>query len=196
MLSQGQDNAHSQSGMFESAEAAEAWDNQPNVAPTTIHIRFDPIASLGASHCQYCGVVILRNEYTTHFLKYHSTNLVDTLPCQICGRLFVPEMLTAHVRLAHAEYYCPPQTPRHHNVPNKKLKQRLEVGAIEDVPNVQFAGKGECKECRICLEQYQLGETVTYLGCMHCFHRDCLIRAAEESPRCPLCLGALRSSHN
>ncbi len=54
----------------------------------------------------------------------------------------------------------------------------------------KYIGKGEIKECKICMQDYVVGEMLIYLGCMHSFHEKCLmkwIKAKREQPQCPIC---------
>lgn len=42
-------------------------------------------------------------------------------------------------------------------------------------------------DCPICLQEIELGSTVIYLGCEHCFHKECIYRWLEEKTTCPVC---------
>uniref|UniRef100_A0A7S4QJ22 RING-type domain-containing protein n=2 Tax=Ditylum brightwellii TaxID=49249 RepID=A0A7S4QJ22_9STRA len=42
--------------------------------------------------------------------------------------------------------------------------------------------------CTICLEDYEMEETLVVLPCQHTFHSDCIVPwLTERSPTCPLC---------
>lgn len=45
----------------------------------------------------------------------------------------------------------------------------------------------ELEECRICLLEYEDGEEVKTLPCMHRFHSECIDRWLAESRQCPVC---------
>lgn len=45
-----------------------------------------------------------------------------------------------------------------------------------------------CDTCRICLGEYQLGDSLGMIvGCHHCFHLECLQRWFDEHNQCPFC---------
>jgi hypothetical protein len=43
------------------------------------------------------------------------------------------------------------------------------------------------RECSICLEDYQSGESVSSLACDHLFHKKCLEEWLKHKNECPLC---------
>ncbi|PFH37864.1 hypothetical protein BESB_002050 [Besnoitia besnoiti] len=42
-------------------------------------------------------------------------------------------------------------------------------------------------DCRICMTEYEPGETIRWLPCLHAFHTRCLARWLQEKHSCPLC---------
>lgn len=49
-------------------------------------------------------------------------------------------------------------------------------------------------QCAVCLETFEVNETVRQLGCEHCFHTECMeslievaLRERKNNFRCPLC---------
>jgi len=57
---------------------------------------------------------------------------------------------------------------------------------ISALPKVRF-NQAEEQQCSICLEQFQCGELLTALPCLHFFHVSCITRWFEQSTQCPLC---------
>ena len=41
--------------------------------------------------------------------------------------------------------------------------------------------------CSICIEDYQSGEEITTLPCLHLFHSDCINKWLRQSSNCPIC---------
>ena len=41
--------------------------------------------------------------------------------------------------------------------------------------------------CSICIEEYELGEEISTLPCLHMFHRNCINRWLRQSNSCPIC---------
>ncbi|ORD93258.1 RNF13 [Enterospora canceri] len=67
----------------------------------------------------------------------------------------------------------------------------LSIDAIKDeiekLPERKFDGTGENRECTICLEQYENGDSVRELPCKHLFHTGCIDSWLMTSLRCPIC---------
>lgn len=60
---------------------------------------------------------------------------------------------------------------------------------IKNLPKTKFrAGMIQCesKNCMICFSDYEEGEEVTYLPCMHFFHSHCIKKWAKTKPTCPV----------
>mmetsp|Transcript_74582 Transcript_74582/g.151462 ORF Transcript_74582/g.151462 Transcript_74582/m.151462 type:complete len:82 (-) Transcript_74582:61-306(-) len=47
-------------------------------------------------------------------------------------------------------------------------------------------GEGD-GECRVCLSDYEPGEDIVRLPCMHYAHARCMEEWLVRSPRCPVC---------
>lgn len=41
--------------------------------------------------------------------------------------------------------------------------------------------------CSICIEEYEAGEEISTLPCLHMFHRDCINRWLRQCNSCPIC---------
>jgi hypothetical protein len=66
--------------------------------------------------------------------------------------------------------------------------------AIALLPETTVRGVGEVtegKECAVCLEAHEAGDTVRTLPCSHGFHEQCIFRWLRVSRLCPLCRFAL-----
>lgn len=63
--------------------------------------------------------------------------------------------------------------------------------AIKALPTKQIAqsdlGENGKAECTICMDEVQLGNTVTVLPCSHWFHGDCIKAWLSEHDTCPHC---------
>jgi hypothetical protein len=46
-------------------------------------------------------------------------------------------------------------------------------------------------KCFICLEDFGEGEGVVRTRCTHVFHRECIQKAIQYNPRCPICKHAI-----
>lgn len=52
-------------------------------------------------------------------------------------------------------------------------------------------GEGD-SECRVCLCDYEQGEDIVRLPCMHYAHTGCMEEWLVRSPRCPVCRTSVR----
>lgn len=63
--------------------------------------------------------------------------------------------------------------------------------AIEELPTKQIEqkdlGDNGKAECSICMDEVQIGNTVTVLPCSHWFHHDCIKAWLGEHDTCPHC---------
>ncbi len=57
-------------------------------------------------------------------------------------------------------------------------KSPLAVGADLAFENI---------ECSICLDNYEVGQPITILSCMHFYHENCLRIWNEDHVECPQC---------
>ena len=46
---------------------------------------------------------------------------------------------------------------------------------------------GAIKRCTICLEDYSIGNFISYLPCCHSFHSKCIKLWLHKTKKCPLC---------
>ena len=54
---------------------------------------------------------------------------------------------------------------------------------LEDVSKLN----DENKRCIICMEDFQNNDTVTYLPCIHFFHKQCIKQWFNNRSECPIC---------
>ena len=59
----------------------------------------------------------------------------------------------------------------------------LEESQINDETFIQ----NEKNKCSICLEDYKLGDKISYLPCFHLYHYKCIKKWLKCSTKCPLC---------
>eukprot|EP00434_Breviolum_minutum_P033739 symbB.v1.2.029857.t1/scaffold3312.1/size59238/2 len=45
----------------------------------------------------------------------------------------------------------------------------------------------DCKDCKICLDNYANGDQVKTLGCGHVFHADCMEQWGQGNDGCQSC---------
>ena len=59
----------------------------------------------------------------------------------------------------------------------------LEKSQINDEKSIQK----DNKKCAICLEDYKIGDKISYLPCFHLYHYKCIKKWLKCSTKCPLC---------
>ena len=69
---------------------------------------------------------------------------------------------------------------------NNKDKNEIINGLEEVEFNEQFKDKEEIK-CAICLENFSIGDKISYLPCFHSFHSSCIKNWIKIKNKCPLC---------
>jgi len=63
---------------------------------------------------------------------------------------------------------------------------RRTLGANDDLLSRPGVG-GQQQQCSICLEQFQVGETVRTIPCFHTFHSSCIDPWLATKSECPIC---------
>eukprot|EP00762_Andalucia_godoyi_P005666 ANDGO_06391.mRNA.1 putative E3 ubiquitin-protein ligase RHC1A len=74
-------------------------------------------------------------------------------------------------------------------------KDKLDVGVATTLPEFQLTikdvesiQKSTEKNCPICLTDFEVGDSVKMLPCMHRFHADCIVPwLVQHSSLCPVC---------
>lgn len=62
-------------------------------------------------------------------------------------------------------------------------------GKVEQLPTYQVTSQQveDDLQCIVCLQEYELEETVCQTPCKHYFHADCLTPWIKTNPTCPVC---------
>ena len=71
--------------------------------------------------------------------------------------------------------------------------------AIANLPTHEFVRVPESSEgrtCMICIAQYEFGETVKTLPCIHMFHNECIDSWLEKCGLCPICKHSVTEAGN
>ena len=69
----------------------------------------------------------------------------------------------------------------------------LEKEVLDSLPVVEYDTEAfkhveaESKKCPICFENYEDGNEIRYLWCLHRFHKNCVDHWLENHTNCPIC---------
>ncbi|CAJ0920111.1 unnamed protein product, partial [Mesorhabditis belari] len=72
--------------------------------------------------------------------------------------------------------------------------RRRVQGLLEQIPADMFTQDMKDAECAICMVDFEPGDCIRYLPCMHCFHQQCVDDWLLRSFTCPSCLAPVDST--
>ncbi|PIC43453.1 hypothetical protein B9Z55_004188 [Caenorhabditis nigoni] len=72
-------------------------------------------------------------------------------------------------------------------------KNRIR-GLLDQIPADVFRGDMASTECAICMIDFEPGERIRFLPCMHSFHQECVDEWLLKSFTCPSCLEPVDST--
>ena len=88
----------------------------------------------------------------------------------------------------------PMEVNRHRNHNNSHHHKRSKSKGINNLKLLEESKisdknliKNDVKNCAICLENYKIGDTISYLPCFHSYHSKCIKKWLKGSKICPLC---------
>ena len=72
---------------------------------------------------------------------------------------------------------------------NQQLNENEFNQIMQSLPStiVNEKKEGEQKECVICLAEFEIGESITTLPCLHVFHTECIKSWIKSKNHCPIC---------
>lgn len=77
------------------------------------------------------------------------------------------------------------QTSLQHASEEEQIKIAKRIGLIQHLPTSLFDGSKKNRECIICFVEFEIGDNVRYLPCMHFFHQHCIDDWLMRSLTCP-----------
>jgi len=70
----------------------------------------------------------------------------------------------------------------------EQVKIAKRIGLIQHLPVGLYDGCKKSRECVICMMEFNVGESVRYLPCMHTYHVSCIDDWLMRSLTCPSCM--------
>ncbi|XP_071492466.1 RING finger protein 11-like [Diadema antillarum] len=91
------------------------------------------------------------------------------------------------------------EAPVYHVTPNQRrsasqlteeeqIRIAKRIGLIQHLPTGQYDGSKKARECVICMLDFQLGDPIRLLPCMHIYHTKCIDDWLMRSFTCPSCM--------
>ncbi|CAL8332916.1 unnamed protein product [Merluccius merluccius] len=76
---------------------------------------------------------------------------------------------------------------------DQQVRIAQRIGLIQHLPKGFFHPGSEpsdrkVRECVICMVDFELGEAIRFLPCLHTYHVDCIDRWLMRSFTCPSCM--------
>lgn len=78
--------------------------------------------------------------------------------------------------------------PVSHLTEEEQVKIAKRIGLIQHLPVGLYDGCKKARECVICMIEFNVGDSVRYLPCMHTYHCQCIDDWLMRSLTCPSCL--------
>lgn len=72
---------------------------------------------------------------------------------------------------------------------DEQVIQSLPIRKLQDIK--KELPEGDARECCICLDEFEVGETRKTLPCLHGFHSHCIDKALRNRGCCPICNSSL-----
>ncbi|KAJ5355627.1 hypothetical protein N7517_010236 [Penicillium concentricum] len=108
--------------------------------------------------------------------------------CPVCRRQFPPlspeqplEARQAHIRACIEGYLRPAAPPR-----TSSAQQAARMLPFVATEKDCLGEDGQVAECTICMEDYEVGQTLARLECLCKFHKHCIIDWFERKMECPV----------
>lgn len=87
-------------------------------------------------------------------------------------------------------YYLTPNVQRTADqlTEEDQIKLLKRMALIQQLPSGSYDENKKNKECVICMIDFEVGDTIKYLPCMHTFHASCIDDWLVRSLICPSCM--------
>lgn len=71
---------------------------------------------------------------------------------------------------------------------DEQVKIAQRIGLIQHLPTGVYDGSKKNRECVICMVEFQFGDPIRFLPCMHTYHTECIDDWLMRSFTCPSCM--------
>lgn len=78
--------------------------------------------------------------------------------------------------------------PVSHLTEEEQVKIAKRIGLIQHLPVGLYDGCKKARECVICMIEFNVGDSIRYLPCMHTYHVGCIDDWLMRSLTCPSCM--------
>ena len=81
--------------------------------------------------------------------------------------------------------------PQNNGFTDQEIENLPQFVYERDPPQADNKKPEDEEQCSICLMEFQKGETIRTLPCIHNFHKDCINQWLKRQKYCPLCKGEI-----
>ncbi|XP_046848077.1 RING finger protein 11-like [Xenia sp. Carnegie-2017] len=96
-------------------------------------------------------------------------------------------------------YYIQSQRAPHLLSEEQQIRLAQRLGLIQHLPVGKYDETKKKRECAICMVDFEFGDEIRFLPCMHIYHKECIDDWLIRSFTCPSCMepvdAALLSSY-
>jgi len=130
--------------------------------------------------CKFSFCEKITSDQKRWYFIYFPHIITETVKviCEICGQEIIFENYLSHFN-SHED------NKRRESI--RKIPGNELPKTAEELARASFRGKGIDKACQICLVEYDQGDKIIYLPCIHRFHEPCILDWLKKQPVCPVC---------
>lgn len=132
-------------------------------------------------------------ERSSHAYQQPSPRLDERDICPVCSRPLPPrgqdgneEAREAHVRDCIQGSSQTRHSPAGDDGSPTEAVSLMRMLVFSSTEKDCVNEDGSAQECTICMEEYEVGETLARLECLCKFHRDCIAEWFERKKECPV----------
>ncbi|EPB73579.1 zinc finger, C3HC4 type [Ancylostoma ceylanicum] len=103
-------------------------------------------------------------------------------------------MLSPYVNQLYAANVARQRAAAEENKTREDAQRQRVKGLLDQIPADEFRSDMKGSECAICMVDFEPGERVRFLPCMHSFHQTCVDDWLMRSFTCPSCLEPVDST--
>lgn len=106
---------------------------------------------------------------------------------RVMGDTFTGEQLPMFPNMPCGVRGATQDTIERNTLPHKYTKVEPAATTADEEGACAADSNNHQEKCTICLSEFETGEDVRRLPCMHLFHSDCVDKWLKTNKKCPIC---------